>query len=100
MADLINKAYESAKAVLKDDSGDPTQAYIAYQKYETAYNSKKNVYNQAYQNALSDPVKLQGWPVEGVTLQLEVNQAMNNWIALGFKNEIEKAIAVLNARAT
>ena len=55
--------------------------------------------NAAHQEAMNNPMKLQMWPVEGRTYHDDVDSAMNVWIALGYKYEVENAINTLRAEA-
>lgn len=74
--------------------------YVAYKRYRAAYEEAQRAYADAYKKALSDPGKLNQWPIEGVSLQNQVDAAMSDWIELGHKNEIEQAIAIKAATAT
>jgi len=56
---------EDARAILVDDDGNPTPHYQAYLQYEEEYKSKITALNQAYEAALSDPIKFQNWPIDG-----------------------------------
>ena len=87
--------YKAAKAVLLSSDGKPTAQYQAYMKYEEEWKKKVNAFNTAYAKASTNPVKFQDWPIEGKIYHYEVDEAWNEWLALGFKNEIEKAIGNL-----
>ena len=45
-------------------------------------------------------MKLQSWPIDGTSYEDDANEAWDRWTALGFKNEIENAIATLAAQGT
>jgi hypothetical protein len=98
--DAMKKAYADALAKLQDQDRNPTKHYKAYLDYQQAYQDKVNAWNRAYANAFTDPMKLQTWPISGVTYQNDADAAMDRWVALGFKEEIENAIATLAAQGT
>ena len=80
------------------NDGTLTPQFQAYTKYEQAYKDKLEARDKAYSAALSDAMKLQQWPMDGVAYQEDVDTAWNRWMGLGFKIEIEKAIAALSAQ--
>lgn len=96
--DAMKQAYADAQAKLQDKDGNVTPHYDAYMRYEDEYKSKLKARNKAYADAFTDPMKLQAWPVNGVPYQDDVEEALNRWTALGFKEEIEKAINTLAAQ--
>lgn len=96
----MNKDYDDALAKLVDKDGNPTPHYKAYMQYEEGWNSKVAARQKAYASARTDPMKLQAWPIDGVIYHDEVNQAFDRWTALGYKQEIENAIAILKAQGT
>jgi hypothetical protein len=98
MALSMKQAYEAAQAKLMDKDGNPTPHYQAYVRFEDEYKSKVKVRDEAYASAFSDPMKLQHWPIEGRTYQNDADKAMDRWVSLGFKLEIENAIATLAAQ--
>lgn len=98
MASSVKQAYEAAHAKLTDKDGNPTQHYLIYMRFEEEYRSKVKARDEAYAKALSDPTKLQLWPIEGRTYQEDIDKAMDRWVGLGFKSEIENAIATLKAQ--
>jgi len=92
--------YTDVIAKLIDKDGNVTPHYQAYMRYEDVYKSKVEARNKAYSAASTDPMKLQQWPMDGVSYQNDVDAAWDRWIGLGFKLEIEKAIATLAAQGT
>ena len=78
--------------------GTPTPHFQAYMKYEQAHKDRLGARDKAYSAALLDATKLQQWPMDGVAYQEDVDTAWNRWMALGFKIEIERAIAALVAQ--
>ena len=96
----MKKAYEQATAKLMDKDGNPTPHYQAYMNYQDEYKSKMRSWQRAYAAAFSDPMKLQHWPLEGRGYHDDADEAMDRWTGLGFKNEIENAIATLAAQGT
>jgi hypothetical protein len=96
--DDMKAAYDAATAKLMDKDGNPTPHYQAYMQYQDAYNSKVRAWNRAYANAITDPMKLQNWPIDGTLYQDDADQAMSRWEGLGFKNEIEQALDTLAAQ--
>jgi hypothetical protein len=96
--DVLKKAYADATAILMDKDGNPTAHYQAYMQYEDAYKSKVQSWHRAYANAVSDPMKLQSWPIDGASYQKDTDEALDRWNAFGFKQEIEKTIATLSAQ--
>lgn len=69
-------------------------------QFEDAYKNKVKAWQKAYAAAFTDPMKLQNWPNEGVLYQNDADEAWDRWVSLGFKNEIENAIATLAAQGT
>jgi hypothetical protein len=96
----MKQAYEDAQAKLMDKNGNPTPHYQAYLEYEEKYKDKVKVRDEAYASALTDPMKLQMWPVEGVMYHDDVEKAMDQWVSFGHKEEIENALATLAAQGT
>src|SRR5215831_12379539 len=87
--------YEEARRALMNEDGAPSPLYRAYLKWEQEYNNRITAMNDAYRSALEDPMKLQAWPIEGRLYHQEADQALDRWVALGFKYEIEGAISTL-----
>jgi len=98
--DQMKKAYDAAQAKLVDKDGNPTPHYQSYMQFEDAYKSKVKQWNRAYAAAFTDPMKLQAWPTEGRMYHDDADEAMDRWVSLGFKLEIEQAIATLAAQGT
>ena len=98
--DQSKQAYDEAMALLSDAEGNLTPHHNAYLKYEAEYKAKVREFNSAYQEAKSSPLKLHSWPVIGKEYSDAVNEAMNRWVVLGFKNEIEAALSLLKAQGS
>src|SRR6266496_1939075 len=96
--DSMKKAYEDAQAKLMDQDGNMTPHYEAYLKYQDEYRDKVKGWHRAYAASLTDPMKLQVFPIEGVTYQDEADEALDRWVGFGHKEEIENAIATLAAQ--
>jgi hypothetical protein len=96
--DEMKKAIEEAKAVIMDKDGNSTPHYEAYEKHQDEYRDCVKSRDKQFANALSDPMKLQMWPVQGKVYQDEIDEAWDKWQGFGFKAEIEKAIATLAAQ--
>jgi hypothetical protein len=73
-----------------DENGNPTPQYQAYAQYRQAYQNSLEAYNTAYAAALENPAKLQLWPLQGKVFQQAVDAALNDWLAVGNKAEIEQ----------
>jgi hypothetical protein len=95
----MQQAYEDAKAKLMNPDGTPSRKYEAYLRHEQEHARKTAELNAAYGEALANPMKLQMWPIEGRAYHDEVDRAMDRWVSLGFKCEIENAIHTLEAQA-
>lgn len=100
LSDALKQSYADATAKLMDKDGNVTPHYQAYMQYEDEWKSKVKARNKAYSAAFTDPIKLQQWPQDGVPYQDDVDEAWDRWMGLGFKVEIEKAIATLAAQGT
>ncbi|BDC46044.1 hypothetical protein [Paraburkholderia terrae] len=96
--DSMKAAYDAATSKLMDKDGNVTPHYQAYMQYEDTYKSKVKAWHRAYANAMTDPMKMQNWPIDGVQYQDDADEAMDRWVGLGFKQEIETAIATLAAQ--
>jgi hypothetical protein len=93
--DDLKKSVDKAHAVLMDKDGNSTPHYEKYLEYRDGYQTAVRTRDKQYANALSDPLKLQSWPMQGKTYQDDVDFAWDQWQSFGFKQEIEEAIAVL-----
>jgi hypothetical protein len=100
ISDTLKAAYDAATAKLMDKDGNPTVHYQAYMQYEDEWKGKVRAWHKAYADAFTNPIKLQSWPIDGTSYQDDANEAMDKWVGLGFKQEIENAIATLAAQGT
>jgi hypothetical protein len=96
----LQKALDAAQAKLQDKDGNVTPHYQAYMQFEDEYKSKVKAWHRAFAAAFTDPVKLQNWPIDGTSYEDDANEAMDRWVGLGFKLEIENALATLEAQGT
>lgn len=96
----LKQAYERAQAKLVDENEDATRHYEKYMEYEEEYREKVRAWHKAYADAFTDPMKLSQWPVTGVAYHDEADEAFDRWVALGHKEEIENALAILAAQGT
>ena len=91
-------ALVEAKALLSaDDNGNPTPLYKAYLAYQNEYSDKLSAYNIAHERAKASPMMFRQWPIVGKEYSDAVSNALNKWIALGHKYEIENALSILKA---
>ena len=88
-------AISKARSLLRDAHGNPTLEYTAYLRHQSEYNEKIHSYNAAQQSARASPLQLQRWPIVGKEYSDAVNDALRKWIALGYKQEVENALNVL-----
>ncbi len=93
--DEMQKAVQKANLTLMTKEGESTVHFEKYLQYRDEYQESVRTRNQQYGNALSDPMKLQMWPIQGKTYQDDVDFAWDKWQSFGFKQEIDEAIAVL-----
>jgi hypothetical protein len=98
LSDDMKRAYEAASAKLMDKDGNATPHYEAYMRYEDEYKTRVKAWTRAYAAAFTDPMRLQNWPLEGRSYHDDADEAMDRWVGLGFKNEIETALATLAAQ--
>jgi hypothetical protein len=89
---------DAARAKLQSADGSPTAHYTAYMQYEDEYHSKVKAMNRAYAGSFSDPNKLNQWPIDGTVYQDDKDEAFARWTGLGFKQEIDSAVATLAAQ--
>lgn len=94
----IQAALNAARAKIQNADGSETSHYQAYKKYKEDYQTASRALDRAYSSAFADPVKLNEWPINGVSYQDDKNDAFEQWTAFGFKNEIEEAEATLAAQ--
>jgi hypothetical protein len=73
-------------------------AVIAYKQYQATYLQAELEYNTRRQAALesNDPQVVREWSLNKAVYQRQVETARRNWIAQGFKNEVEKALVAIN----
>jgi hypothetical protein len=100
ISDELKAAYEKAKAKLMDKDDNPTPHYEKYMKYQDEWKDKVRKWHKAYADAFTNPTKLQSWPIEGTLYHDDADEAFDRWTSLGFKQEIENAIATLAAQGT
>lgn len=81
-----------------DKDGNPTVHYQQYMKYEEEWKDKVKAWHRAYANAMTNPMKMQSFPLDGVQYQDDADEAMDRWNSFGFKQEIEQALAQLAAQ--
>ncbi len=93
--DQLQTLYDNAKSILVDKDGNPTQAYKNYLVYQKQWQDKNDAYQNAMMQARASPLSYQNWPIEGTKYSGDIEMAMNNWVALGSKNEIESALNLL-----
>jgi len=94
----MKKAVEKAKAVLMTEEGDATKHYEKYMEYREEYQDAVRTRDRQYASALSNPMALQMWPIQGKTYQDDVKFAWDQWQGFGFKQEVEEATAVLSSQ--
>jgi hypothetical protein len=80
-------------AGLLTSEGKPTAHYAAYLRYQEKYAKAKRDFEEAYARVMVNPALLHQWPFTGVGFQAAVDSAWQEWVTLGFKNEIEKKLA-------
>lgn len=88
---------EGAKKLLISDDGKPSPKYQAYLQYARAVAEKERELNEAKLAAGQNLNLLQQWPITGKTYYEELQQAKDQWVVLGHKNEVEQALNVLKA---
>lgn len=96
--DDMKKAVEQANATMMTKEGETTVHFEKYLQYRDEYQESVRTRDKQYANALSDPMKLQMWPIQGKTFQDDVEFAWDKWQSFGFKQEIDQAIAVLSSQ--
>lgn len=69
-----------------------------YKAYQTKYQQADTRYQSLKRAAQSseEPTAVQQWRLHGDLYRTEVNNALNDWITYGNKNEIETALAMLD----
>jgi hypothetical protein len=98
VSDEIRQVLAETQAKLVDKDGNPTPMYSTYNTYRDAYNDKVKALNRMYADALTDPIALHRWPIDGKLYQDDVNKAWNEWQGFGHKVEVETAINLLGAQ--
>ncbi|RZN82244.1 MAG: hypothetical protein EVB11_09090 [Winogradskyella sp.] len=96
--DEMKEAVEEAKAVLMTPEGDSTRKFDRYEEYREEYLDTVRARDRQFANAMSDPMKLQLWPVQGKTYQDDVDFAWDKWQSRGHKQEIDAATAILSSQ--
>jgi hypothetical protein len=96
----MRAAYEEARAKLMDKDDNPTPDYEKYMEYEEKWKDKVRAWHKAYAAVATDPMKRQNWPIDGTLYQDDADEAMDQWVSFGHKEEIENAIATLAAQGT
>jgi hypothetical protein len=86
-----------AKALLISEDGKPTAKYEAYLKYAQLVSEKEQEMNKAREKTQKDFKLFHDWPMTSKVYYDALQQAKDQWLALGYKNEIEQAINTLKA---
>ena len=86
------------RAVLVGPDGLPTDHYKAYQTYRGNFQKAQNELWAQWARANLDPDLMANWGTEGQEFQDAVNQAEQEWEALGYKQEVEEAFDFLAAQ--
>lgn len=94
----MKMAVKKANATMMTPEGDTTVHFEKYLQYRDAYQEAVRTRDKQYANALTDPMKLQMWPIQGKSYQDDVAFAWDQWQSFGFKQEIEEATAVLSSQ--
>lgn len=93
--DAIKASVEKAKLVLNDKDGNSTPKFEQYLRWREEYQSKVKSYQRVFAGALSDPMQLQMFPIQGKLYKDDIDFALDQWMGLGNKLEIDEAINVL-----
>jgi hypothetical protein len=94
--------YQAASAILytvrPDSMRMPTAKYQAYQQWEDAWITTKQVLNQRAVEAQSsvDPAVKDRWQRDQPALEAHLNEIMGRWQAEGFKDDIERALRIVH----
>lgn len=91
----VKQISDAAQAKLTGKDGKPTAHYVAYMRYADEYKLQEKAWQDAYAAAFDDPMQLQNWPIEGRSFVNGLDQALQRWVSLGFKTEIEEAMRTL-----
>jgi hypothetical protein len=90
--------YRRALSLLRDAAGRPTAKYESYLDHQARYAQKVQVRNDALAKARRNPYELQNWPIAGRRYQEDIEAAETQWSILGFRAEVDKALAVIAER--
>jgi hypothetical protein len=96
----VSEAYRSARGKLVGEDAQPTPKYRAYLRFREAYEEKVRLRDEARSAARRDARALQAWPIDARRYADEVDAAMDRWLTLGFKAEVESALAVVRQHET
>lgn len=96
--DEMKNAIKKAQRILQTEDDNTTVKYEKYLHYRGEYMDAVRNRDRQYASALTDPMRLQMWPIQGKLYLDDVKFAWDNWQSLGFKQEIEEAIAVLSSQ--
>lgn len=99
-----DKYYPRLRKTIKDDDGGDmevdTKEFKSYQEYEMKYKQAIRNYAVQFQIAMSNFQTAQMWGVVGKTYVMEVDDALDNWTSMGYKQFIEEAKDNLAAMGT
>ncbi|MBE8714891.1 hypothetical protein [Sphingobacterium hungaricum] len=98
LSDELQKAVKKAERVLIDEEGEETKKYERYAQYREEYYDAVRERDRQYANAISDPLKMNMWPIQGKVYQDDVDYAWDKWQSRGYKQEIEEAEAFLSSQ--
>ncbi|MCM2623481.1 hypothetical protein, partial [Alcaligenes faecalis] len=89
-----------AEAYLRDKHDDTADSaeYKRYKAKKTAYDAAVLAYTADYQNAMKTPESAAAWPVSGTVSLAKVDDAYNDWIALGHKDDVEERLNTIAAQ--
>jgi hypothetical protein len=95
-----DEAYRKARARLFDEQARPTRQYQAYLRFQEIHQELVRLRDEARSAAMTEPMSRQNWPIRAREFDDAVDGALNRWLALGFKRELDDAVDVVRRHRT
>ena len=92
---MTDETYQRALSTLFDAQSRPTPAYKSYLRCKQAYDAEVSARDDLRSAARHEPMALQNLPVMSRRLGDAIDAAMNQWLTIGYKNEIEAALQIV-----
>ncbi|NHN25487.1 hypothetical protein FIA58_007340 [Flavobacterium jejuense] len=90
---LIKSTLGTIKKIDSIDFFEPNEQFKAYLEYKKKFDDSNSALQEIKKRAENKEIKaIHQLSISGSLLHKMINSALNSWISLGYKNEVEKII--------